>query len=703
MTKYLSSLLLLASLIVAGCAGISAPKISDHGIREPVKVGSSYLAKPRSKIQPGEESSADSKDLAVSAASEGANRVTELAPIPRSGAVLSERLGIIDLVSELSDNLVISADNMPITDFIHYVFGELLQVNYVLDQAFQPGTSSSIAPVTLSLSNDTDSVALFTLVSDVLLKRGIDIQFGEESLYIYQMSTAASNKPEVVIGVGRNVSDVPQTPQAILQIVPLNFGIKLKLQSMLAQLTGALVTPDFDQNALFVKGRREDVLRVLELIDLLDVPAARGRFISMINLDNVSPSEFTGEVMQLLRTEGVISTSGQDKDRSIVLIPLEKLGAVAIFSATQVLLDRVEYWASVVDVLGGGSDQQYFIYEPKYARALDLGESLSKLLSLRSTGGSNDFAKSPEGGSTGNAPSTSRTSGMASDKIKMVVDERANALLFFTTGSEYRSIKPLMNKLDTMPRQVAMDILIAEVSLKDEFKHGVEWAVSRGDVSLTTQGAFGATTIGGIGLSINGSEGPLDANFLATNSLVTVLSNPTLTVRDGVSATINVGSDIAVVGETTQDPINGERQTTSTVYRQTGVDVTVLPTINAKGIVVMEIQQSISNSIPNASGANGNPDIFSRSVSTEVVARSGQTVMLGGLVSQNNSTGGSGAPGLSNIPLLGNLFKSKSQGSDRTELVMLITPRVLDDLDQWESVSADFRGALRYLEVGGEQ
>ena len=214
--------------------------------------------------------------------------------------------------------------------------------------------------------------------------------------------------------------------------------------------------------------------------------------------------------------------------------------------------------------------------------------------------------------------------------------------------------------------------------------------------------AFGVASIGGIGLVVNGNEGPLTANLLQTNSLVNVLSNPTLTVRDGVSANINVGSDISVIGATTQDPINGQRQTTTSEYRKTGVSVSVTPTVNSSGIVVLEIDQEISNSVPNSSGASGNPDIFERSIQTEVVARSGQTVMLGGLVSQNYDTGGSSAPGLGKIPLLGNLFKARSNNNSRTELIMLVTPKVIDDLDQWDSVLDDFRQALIYLELDGQ-
>ena len=160
-----------------------------------------------------------------------------------------------------------------------------------------------------------------------------------------------------------------------------------------------------------------------------------------------------------------------------------------------------------------------------------------------------------------------------------------------------------------------------------------------------------------------------------------------------------MGSDVSVVGATTQDPISGERQTTTSVYKKTGVDVSVKPTINAEGIVTMTITQNISNSVPGSAGSGGNPDIFSRALTTEVVASSGQTVILGGLVSEDESTGENGVPLFSKIPLLGGLFKSDSNSLTRTELIMLITPIVIEDIGQWDKVSQEFEDKLEYLKV----
>ena len=605
---------------------------------------------------------------------------------------------ISDQFSSIGD-LKMAADRMSVKDFVHYIFGELLNVNYVLGQTLI-SASQDAEGITLSLSNSLSPRALFILVSEILSNRGIDITFDNETFYIH-LREETSSKAEVIIAIGGQPSDVPNTVNTIQQVVPLQYGIKISTERVLRSLVDAKITPDFDQSVVFVEGKKKSILRALELIELLDTPATRSKFVGLIKLNFLTPDDFTRDVSVLLNNEGIDVSVSSPNRKNVVLVPLRQIGAVAIFSVSDVLLNRVLYWASVIDVPSQGSSAQYFVYKPKFSSAVDLGESVGALLGngVVNQVSNNNADGDRQARETGNAPAKTRVIGNGDDGVRMVVDQRANALIFFTTGGRYRALMPLLTQLDTLPSQVMLDMTIAEVSLKDEFKYGFEWAVSRGEVNLLTQGAFGVSNIGSLGLIIQGNEGPLNANFLNSNSLVNVLSNPTLLVRDGTSASISVGSDISVVGQTTQDPINGERQTTSSEYRKTGVDVTVTPTVNGQGIVSMVIDQTISNSLPSSSGSSGNPDIFERTIATEVLAKSGQTVMLAGLISENFSTGAVGAPWLSHVPLLGNLFKSESDSGNRTELIMLITPRVIVNLDEWELIKEDFKDGLKYMRL----
>jgi general secretion pathway protein D len=688
---------IFCAVIVSGCISnaSSALKDQDNG-QLPAMINPSYL-ESESAATGANESSIAEPASAEQAKIERASS-SRLKPIQWPISGIDAQIVLEARFSD-KDKVTVSAERMPLVDFLHYVFGELLGVNYVFDQLIADSTTDiNKEVVTLNIADQMSSRELFKLASNLLADRGLQIKYGGNVFYIHTDDDPSASQKNV-IGVGGNVGDVPNTTRPILQIVPLKYGAKISVERSLRTFGKAKIVTEYDQGAVFISGNRGDVIQAVELIKLVDTPAARSKFVSLIELTFVSPSEFSDQVALLLDNEGVSTAIGKPSQRGLTLVPLQQLGGIAVFASNETLLQRVEYWSTILDVPGKGSQEQYFLFHPQFARAKDLGESVSALLG---TGGSfsngNRKQMSDQQQATGNAPSAARSSGLATEKIKMVVDERANALVFYTSGSEYQALLPLLTKLDTLPKQVSMDIVIAEVTLKDEFKFGVEWALSRSEVNLTTQGAFGATTVGGLGLIINGAEGPLTGSFLSSNSLVKVLSSPTIIARDGVAANINVGSEISVVGQTTQDPINGDRQTTSSEYRKTGIDVTVTPTVNAEGIVVMEVSMTISNSVPSSSGASGNPDIFSREISTEVVAESGNTVLLGGLISESFSTGGDGVPGLSRIPLLGSLFKADSDSTDRTELIMLVTPKVLDNAQRWNSVKEDFKQSLQFMD-----
>ena len=594
--------------------------------------------------------------------------------------------------------LTVNVNDMPVTDFLHYAMGDLLGINYVLDEQIKSAKPS----ITLSLREATSKRDLYVLVGQLLNERGLDIEVNEGVYYVHKVD-AGAGKSAVRVAVGRSVDSVPSVGSEILQVVPLRYGANISLERTLRELLDLQITVDAAQNALFMRGSRREIVKALGFIEMFDAPANRGRYVGLIYLTYLEADDFSTQLQQLMEAEGIPISIGAKTGNNVALVPLPQLGATAIFASSNQLLERVRYWAKVLDKPVKGAGEQYFVFRPRLARAADVGTSIAALLGAPDSAGagSSSAASSSGGERTGNAPSEARVTSVTVDGLRMVVDERSNTIVFVTTGSRYQTLEPLLKQLDILPKQVMLDMVIAEVSLKDEFKFGFEFALQDGDGVISTMGAYGASAIGGAAMQVVGVDGELTGQILQTSQLINVLSNPTILVRDGVTANINVGSDISVVGATTFDPINGERQTTTAQYRQTGVDVTVMPTINAEGIVLMQITQNISNAVPGSTGAGGNPDVFTRSLSTEIVAASGQTVLLGGLISEDISASKNGAPGLSNIPGLGWLFKSEGDNGSRTELVMLITPRILDSVDEWEQVKQQFSDGLNYIDLDG--
>jgi general secretion pathway protein D len=241
--------------------------------------------------------------------------------------------------------------------------------------------------------------------------------------------------------------------------------------------------------------------------------------------------------------------------------------------------------------------------------------------------------------------------------------------------------------------------MIAEVTLTGEFSNGVEFAFRDGKLAGGTAGGLGLPS-GGLALTYDaGIVDQIRLRLQASDARVNVLSSPILVVKDGVGATIQVGNDVPTVGATAADPIQSDRIVTTVLYRKTGLNLSITPNINAEGSVLLTINQSTTSTVPGSSGVSGAPIFFQRSVSTEVVAGSGQTVFLAGLRSESDSSTTARIPVLGSVPLVGKLFSSDTRRREKTELVILITPRIVGELGEWTDIMKGLGDSLKLLRL----
>jgi general secretion pathway protein D len=595
-----------------------------------------------------------------------------------------------------NNRLEISAEGMPARNFANYVFGELLKVNYVLVDG-APGLDQ---PINLSAAQPISSRQLYQLATELLIGVGLGV-VEKEGVYFIGPADAKTGFG-LPIGYGRRAEDVPNAAGQILQIVPSRFGMNMTLMNAVRDVGGAELNFDTRQSAFFVTGTRTSILRVLDLMRLFDQPAARSSRVGLINLTFVSPSQFVSEVTTLLSNEGILV--GQDQ--LMTLVPVDRLGSVVVFAANETLLRRLEFWANQIDRAGEATSEGYFVFQPKYSRANDLGNSVAALIGSQAPAGGqvNEQPSAPRDTRSairGSGSSASGTPGglisVAGEGVRMTVDPISNALIFFTSGPKYAALVPLIRRLDRPPKQVLLEATIAEVTLSGEFAKGVEFAFTEGKFVGGNLGLLGLPA-GGFALNFTeGIAGEIRAKLQESNSQVNVLSNPILMVRDGFAATIKVGNDVPTVGAVASDPIQSNRIVSSVQYRQTGLDLTITPSINAEGAVSLSITQSITSTVPGSSGVQGAPIFFARSVDTEVVASSGQSILIGGLISDSESRTAEMVPGLGRIPLVGAFFSSTSKRREKTELVLLITPRVVESPGEWADLYRRFSDSLKYL------
>ncbi len=628
---------------------------------------------------------------------------------------LSSANGTMPRLNELntklsnSDQVNFSAENMPANQFVHAVFGEILKLNYVVAEEL----SSSEQPVTLNLQKAVSSRELYTLAAKILDGQGIQIK-SQDGVY-FLAPKDGQGKGNQTIGVGRSASSVPQVVGPIMQIVPIKYGINISLERTLADLVTARVVPDFEKNVLFITAERADILRALDLIELLDLPPSRSQHVGILRLTYMNTEQFIDRISSLLKAEGIPVDSAQSPKSNLVLVPLEQIGAVAMFGSDQLYIDRVNYWAKQLDQPSEGAEKRYYIFHPKYARARDLGASIGTLIGgAQATepmqGNQSRDTASAFGQQTPESASSRQQSGTASrdnmapavssvrnEAVTMTVDERSNTLIFYTSGIEYQTLLPMIKRLDVMPKQILLEATIAEVTLTDELAMGLEFAIKNGKFGATTKGAFGVEKFGGASLSYIDGLDSLLIQLKQSNTKVNILSSPSLVVRDGVQANMSVGTDVPTVGSTTINP-GTETQSTTVEYRKTGVELSVTPTINAQGLVVLQIDQRISNTLEGSTIA-GSPSIFERAVTTEVLAQSGQTVMLAGLMSENTTRTKTKVPFLGDLPLLGVLFRGEKDTSSKTELIIMITPRVIDQPEQWLNIRQKLDSGMKHLKL----
>ena len=294
---------------------------------------------------------------------------------------------------------------------------------------------------------------------------------------------------------------------------------------------------------------------------------------------------------------------------------------------------------------------------------------------------------------------------------RITAQKSSNQLLVRTRPAQWKEIESAIKRLDNPPLQVQIETRILEVKLTGELDLGVQWYLGRlaGNSSSTTvanaAGSQGALGGGGAGLgatdslfySFVSSNLQVALHALETNGRTQVLSAPSLVVMNNQQAQIQVGDNIPI-SQTTVNTSLSDTTLSSVEYVQTGVILDVVPRINPGGLVYMDIQQQVSDA--DSSGTtdtNGNPRISTRSVSTQVAAQSGQTVLLGGLIKQDNAESVSAVPYLGRVPGLRWLFGNTSRSKDRTELIVLITPRVITSGSQARQVTDDYRQQMQLL------
>lgn len=423
---------------------------------------------------------------------------------------------------------------------------------------------------------------------------------------------------------------------------------------------------------------------------------------------------------------------------------LKRLDRAGDESATQLFVYDVKNIKSVdlADYLG-----QIFLGSASggSTRRTDTSGAVAPGLAAATIGGAGAAGTETSAGRSGSARSSrfgSRTSsqpksgaatgavaGNGDSDIRITAVEESNQLLIMATPAEWDSMQAAIRKLDIAPLQVHIETKILEVTLSGDLKFGVKWWFNglKGegyDGSYTNpndpngypipnrldrqRSLLGAATspaaAGNFFYSYLNSKFQVALSALQSSGQAKILSAPSLMVMNNQEAEINVGTRIpvltqSIIGIGTLQTNNAGTTTNQgigqTTYLDTGVILQVKPRVNPGGLVYMDVSQEVSK--PGVVSANGNREINKRTLDTSIAVQSGQTILLGGLISEDDQDSDDGVPGLSRVPVLGKLFGSTSRSHQRTELIVLITPEVVSNSDEAREITEEYKRQFQNL------
>ena len=453
-----------------------------------------------------------------------------------------------------------------------------------------------------------------------------------------------------------------------------------------------------NSNGLLLMGKREDINAALETIDILDQPSMAGNHSLKISPAFWSAMKLAEQLVTVLTAEGYSAAIGAQNAVAIRFIPIEALNTVIVFSTSETTLKHVLQWASDLDQPSQTINTQgIYYYQVQNASAKKVSDLIARILGQESGAESSSSPAPPQPGQGGQQAQAQMQSKPLS-RQRVTVDESRNAIIFQGTAEEYAQFRNLVEQMDRAPLEVLIEATVAEVTLDRNESLGVVLGFDDGVASTGNRNTIRSST--GLFATLLRSRGQISANLnaLAGNSRITVLSTPRLVTTSGTSASIQVGSQVPII-TTQQTAPSGTVAGTSNIlqdvqYRSTGISLNIKPTINSSRRVELNVVQEVSSASANNISKVDSPIIQQRSIQTNLSLSDGETALLGGLISENFNSGDTGVPYLKDIPILGNLFKNQSKSLTRTELIILLTPYIVDGPETARAVRDAFKMQL---------
>ena len=620
--------------------------------------------------------------------------------------------------SAVSDDgeIVLNFEGESLQSVIHTILGEVLQETFVIG----PGVSGQ---VTFSTSKPVSREQLMPILELLLRWNGAAMVLTEGRYHILPVSEAIR---------GNLVPTLDDKALAMgyeVRVVPLTYIGALEMAKILEPYVrpGAMIRVDPGRSMLFLAGTQDELRNYQQTVDIFDVDWLAGMSVGIYPLQTVDVESITSELTTIFGMDAESPLAGMFR-----FVPLERLASVMVITPQESYLEKARVWIETLDRGATGSGIQLYVYRVKNLEAQVLSDYLSTLfgsqtsVSRQSTNrgtlapGLQEAQRSSvsnfntnrqaanDRGVQGNNRSGGTVLSTEDGDIRITSVMETNSLLIQATQRQYSSIQAAIERIDQEPLQVLIESQILDVELNEDLQFGVNWYLSNDPDFMPEEGGdpissgFDSAILGGstnffASVSKAVGSGFVRATISALDSVTDVrsLGAPSLLVRNNATATITVGTQVPV--QSSSISTGNSNVISSAQYVSTGITLTVTPRINPGGLVYMDVSQEVSR--PGARdpdiSTSGNPPINNKSVTSQVAVQSGETIFLGGLISEQTSKGRTGVPYLNRIPGIGRLFGSSTSSTVRSETIVMITPTVIENTADLKTVSDDIRVEFR--------
>jgi general secretion pathway protein D len=607
--------------------------------------------------------------------------------------------------------VTLSFERATIREVVKVILGDILKLNYTVE----PGVDGE---VTINTSKPIARDSLLTTLESLLQVHGVVLYKDPQGSY---RITPRNN----VKGRGFTPNTTKQLPAGYgIKIVPLRFIPAAEMRKILEPLANpdAFVRVDTNRNLLVLAGTSAELHNLLQTVNTFDVDVLQGMSVGLYQIHNVDAAVVAKNLEALFGESGNSPMAGMIK-----IIPIEHLNSLMIISSSPDYLKSMKDWVDRFDRVKTTEGQQLYVYHVQNGEAKYLANMLSQIFMGKKTNIVKKKALSSVAPSLEKASLSSQAEGEASTEeaaapktvphsqanglsvtqnkdTRIVADEANNSLMIMATKDVYQQITQALKRIDIPPMQVLVEASIIEVKLSKNLEYGLQWFFKNGlggnhtgSASLDSDGIAGlAPAIAGFSYSIaNASKRIVGVlNLLAKNSQLKVISSPSILVLDNQSAEIRVGDQQPIFsGSTTTD---GGLRTESIQYKDTGVSLKVTPRVNSSGMITMSLIQEVTD-VGEVDQATGQRSFLQRNIKSKVAVKSGETIVLGGLIRDNSTTGKQGLPRLRKLPVIGNLFGATNQQSQRTELLVLITPTAIKNQKDLHKTGEELRSKMKQL------